>query len=150
MTTERPLSSLFKSEEIQPVDFRQILFTGFLTKEGGSWKSWRRRYFVLTVDGVLTYYEDETMTKPKGSLSCKDSEVQPLRDLGDLYFEIATDLFKSHDAGTGRKMKLLAENEKNLADWVQAIRAVSCLYGDGKAAAAPTEQGSVDDMEPLC
>lgn len=36
--------------------------TGFLTKEGGSWKSWKRRYFVLDVDKArLSYFKKESV-----------------------------------------------------------------------------------------
>ncbi len=146
-TSNRP-KSLFKSNEIPPVDLKSVLLKGFLTKQGGNWKSWKRRFFVLTVDGVLNYFEDETMTKPKGSLNCRDAEVHPLPEEGDLYFEIATEVFKSD---SGRRLKLLAESEEQIFEWVQAIRAVSCLYGDQNPASASDDINNVDfDSEPLC
>mmetsp|Transcript_11105 Transcript_11105/g.11527 ORF Transcript_11105/g.11527 Transcript_11105/m.11527 type:complete len:150 (+) Transcript_11105:44-493(+) len=146
-TNQRP-KSLFKSNEVPPIDLKSVLLKGFLTKEGGNWKSWKRRFFVLTVDGVLSYFEDETLTKPKGSLNCREAEVHPLTDEGDLYFEIATDVFKSEP---GRKLKLLAENAEQIFEWVQAIRAVSCLYGDQNPASGSSRTDQVDeDSEPLC
>ena len=33
--------------------------SGWLIKEGGSWKSWKRRWFELE-DTTLYYYKDET------------------------------------------------------------------------------------------
>lgn len=136
----------FKSDSIPPIDLRSILLKGFLTKQGGNWKSWKRRFFILTVDGVLSYFEDETMTKPKGSLNCREAEVHPLTDEGDLYFEIVTDVFKSD---SGRKLKLLAESEEQIFEWVQAIRAVSCLYGDQNPNNGDTDQIDIDS-EPMC
>ena len=36
--------------------------TGWLVKEGGSWKSWKKRYFVLDCDKyVLSYYKKDTV-----------------------------------------------------------------------------------------
>lgn len=136
----------FKSSDIPPIDLRSVLLKGFLTKQGGNWKSWKRRFFILTVDGVLSYFEDETMTKPKGSLNCREAEVHPLTDQGDLYFEIVTEVFKSD---TGRKLKLLAESEEQIFEWVQAIRAVSCLYGDQNPNNEETDQIDID-CEPMC
>ena len=147
-TAQRPRSTLFKNGDVPHIDLKDVLLKGFLTKEGGSWKTWKRRFFVLSVDGVLNYFEDETMNKAKGSLNCRDAEVHPLTDEGDLYFEIATDVFK---ADPGRRLKLLAENEEQIFDWVQAIRAVSCLYGDQNPSGCAQDSPSIDiDSEPLC
>ncbi|BFU20662.1 hypothetical protein EHI8A_032220 [Entamoeba histolytica HM-1:IMSS-B] len=40
-------------------------FTGWGTKQGGSWKSWKRRFFVLK-DRKLWYFESENSTTAKG------------------------------------------------------------------------------------
>jgi hypothetical protein len=128
------------------VDLRAILLKGFLTKQGGNWKNWKRRFFVLTTDGVLNYFEDETLAKAKGSLNCREAEVHPLVDEGDLYFEIATDVFK---AGAGRRLKLLAESVEQISEWVQAIRAVSCLYGAQNPSTGDSEEVDLDS-EPMC
>mmetsp|Transcript_16790 Transcript_16790/g.25240 ORF Transcript_16790/g.25240 Transcript_16790/m.25240 type:complete len:155 (-) Transcript_16790:177-641(-) len=152
-SSSRPKSSLFKNGDIPTIDLRNVLLKGFLTKEGGSWKTWRRRFFVLSVDGVLNYFEDETMAKPKGSLNCRDAEVHPLTEQGDLYFEIATEVFKSD---SGRRLKLLAESEEQIFEWVQAIRAVSCLYGDSTPSTSNAGEGTSIpdyndvDSDPLC
>ena len=45
---------------------------GWLTKEGGRWKSWRRRYFVLAA-GLLRYYRREGDEEPAGSISLASS-----------------------------------------------------------------------------
>jgi hypothetical protein len=138
--------SLKVAGDTSSIDLRTVLLRGFLTKEGGNWKSWKRRFFVLTTDGMLNYFEDETLTKPKGSLNCREAEVHPLVDEGDLYFEIATDVFK---AGAGRRLKLLAESVEQISEWVQAIRAVSCLYGGQNPSAVEPEEVDLDS-EPMC
>jgi hypothetical protein len=147
---DRPRSTYFKSGDIPTIDPQTVLLKGFLTKEGGSWKSWKKRFFVLSTIGELIYYEDETLTKPKGALNCRSAEVHPLPTDGRLHFEIVSDVFGSEDLG--RRLKLLAENEEQLCEWIQAIRMVSCLYGDRN----PTESGTTQssniemDSEPLC
>lgn len=46
----------------------QMSKEGFLTKEGGSFKSWKKRWFILK-DGVLSYYKGKGDTEPLGTIS---------------------------------------------------------------------------------
>ena len=43
----------------------KVLMKGYLYKQGGNYKSWTKRYFVLQSD-VLYYYENADAIKPKG------------------------------------------------------------------------------------
>lgn len=50
-----------------------VLKAGFLTKQGGNIKSWKRRYFVAYGSHnnfVIRYFEDETMQSEKGFINC--------------------------------------------------------------------------------
>ncbi len=153
MTESRPRSTLFRNGgDIPDQDMSQVLISGFMTKEGGSWKSWKRRYFVLSSSGDLVYYEDETKTKPKGYLDCRSAEVHPSPTDGPLYFEIVSDVFGADQSG--RVMKILAESEPQMIEWIVSIREVSCLYGD-KIAAINGDRGKEtvieeSDCDPLC
>lgn len=98
---------------------------------------------MLSRTGTLNYYEDANMAKAKGTLECKDSEVRRTPDEGELYFEIAADVFNSI---AGRCLKLQAESEEQLLEWVQAIRQVSCLYGD-RDLSRKTSASSMRDTE---
>jgi hypothetical protein len=100
---------------------------GYLTKEGGSWKTWKRRYFVLKKNGIMNYYEDKSMSKLKGTLAVKDSEVHLFPEEGDLAFEIVSDIFGE---GSGRSLKVRADDDEQLESWVKAVRVISCMYGD--------------------
>ena len=125
---EKGRSTFFNPVDLPTILQNDVILTGFLTKQGGSWKSWRRRYFVLSKTGTLNYYEDASMTKAKGTIECKDCEVRLLPNDGEFHFEIATEMFKSV---AGRCFKLQAENEEQLNEWMQAVKQVSCLYGEG-------------------
>jgi hypothetical protein len=124
---EKGRSTFFNPVDLPSITRDDIILTGFLIKQGGSWKTWKRRFFVLSRTGTLNYYEDANMTKAKGTIECKDSEIKQLPEQGQLYFEIAADVFNSV---AGRCLKVQAESEEQLHEWVQAIRQVSCLYGD--------------------
>lgn len=100
---------------------------GYLTKEGGNWKSWKRRYFLLKKNGIMHYYEDGSMSKLKGTLTVKDAEVNLFPEGGDLAFEIVSDIFSE---GTGRSLKVQADDEEQMDSWVKAVRVISCMYGD--------------------
>lgn len=124
---EKGRSTFFNPVDLPSITRDDIILTGFLAKQGGSWKSWKRRFFVLSRTGTLNYYEDANMLKAKGTLECKDCEVRQLPDQGALFFEIAADVFNSVP---GRCLKLEAESEEQLLEWVQAVKQVSCLYGN--------------------
>lgn len=73
------------------------IHAGWLFKRGGRVKTWKKRYFVLTTDFLLAYYDDPGATAPKGSIDmskctgtvsfedCEtkwDSRAQPDRSFG--------------------------------------------------------------------
>jgi hypothetical protein len=53
---EKGRSTFFNPVDLPSISRDEILLTGFLVKEGGSWKSWKRRFFVLSRGGTLNYY----------------------------------------------------------------------------------------------
>lgn len=124
---EKGRSTFFNPVDLPSITRDDIILTGFLIKEGGNWKTWKRRFFVLSRTGTLNYYEEANMLKAKGSLECKDCEIRHVPEQGEFHFEIAADVFNSI---AGRCLKLQAESGEQLHEWVQAIRKVSCLYGD--------------------
>lgn len=138
----RPRSTTYKKGDVPNIQENKIRLRGFLTKEGGSWKSWKRRYFILSVDGILNYYEDEEMTKPKGTLDCTEADICLLPDEGGLFFEIATRKIATFDSG--RRLKLQADNEDQMLEWIQAIRIVSCMYGDKDPAGSEFAKDTAD------
>jgi hypothetical protein len=58
----------------------QILFQGYLTKKGGksgiAGESWKNRYFVLRVGGLLYYYKDKETFLQDPNRSVKDRPIQ--------------------------------------------------------------------------
>ena len=50
------------------------LFGGFMTKQGGVVKNWKKRFFVLT-PGLLTYYKDKNDCDPQGAVFLQNSEL---------------------------------------------------------------------------
>lgn len=47
-------------------DGSKVVKQGTLTKQGGGFKSWKKRWFVLTKDNLLTYYEHQGVS-PRSS-----------------------------------------------------------------------------------
>jgi len=45
-----------------------IVHQGWMMKQGGLVKSWKRRYFVLKTNRVLNYYESDNSSMVKGSI----------------------------------------------------------------------------------
>lgn len=51
--------------------------SGYLTKEGGKTKNWKKRWFTL-VNGCLYYFENDTAKTPKGIVPLENLKVEPL------------------------------------------------------------------------
>ncbi|XP_034518735.1 rho GTPase-activating protein 22 isoform X2 [Ailuropoda melanoleuca] len=106
-----------------------VLKEGWLKKQRSVMKSWQQRWFVLRGD-QLFYYKDKDESKPQGFISLQGTRVTELlpgpEDAGKHLFEISP-------GGAGEREKvpaspeallLLASSQRDMEDWVQAIRRV--------------------------
>ena len=78
---EDMLEAIYKNIKEQPFkipdeNYDDLMFTffspdreGWLVKQGGTWKSWKRRWFVLS-DRCLYYFQHTAETVPKGLYHC--------------------------------------------------------------------------------
>lgn len=48
----------------QPVKHLIIIKEGFIVKQGGSWKNWKKRWCILTKDGIR-YFKDKNVKNIK-------------------------------------------------------------------------------------
>nr|XP_031316847.1 rho GTPase-activating protein 22 isoform X3 [Camelus dromedarius] len=106
-----------------------VLKAGWLKKQRSIMKNWQQRWFVLRGD-QLFYYKDKDETKPQGFISLQGTQVTELlpgpEDPGKHLFEISP-------GGAGEREKvpanpeallLMASSQRDMEDWVQAIRRV--------------------------
>jgi RAC serine/threonine-protein kinase len=88
---------------------------GFLTKEGGGFKSWKKRWFVLN-NGGLSYYKGKGDTDPLGVIALTSAgRIQPTDRKKKTHahgFEIPT---------PARTFYLCAESETDKHAWIEAI-----------------------------
>ncbi|XP_023443549.2 rho GTPase-activating protein 22 isoform X3 [Dasypus novemcinctus] len=106
-----------------------VLKAGWLKKQRSIMKNWQQRWFVLRGD-QLFYYKDKEETKPQGFISLRGTQVTELlpgpEDPGKHLFEIGPG-----GAGEREKMPanpeaflLMASSQRDMEDWVRAIRRV--------------------------
>ncbi|XP_016088141.1 cytohesin-3-like isoform X1 [Sinocyclocheilus grahami] len=135
----------FKIPEDDGNDLTHTFFNpdreGWLLKEGGRIKTWKRRWFILT-DGCLYYFQYTTDQEPKGIIPLENLSV---REVEDAHKQFCLELFSPHRKGEmikacktetdGRVVigkhhsyRLSAASEEECADWIQAIRA--CITKD--------------------
>uniref|UniRef100_A0A8C9DVX0 Rho GTPase activating protein 22 n=1 Tax=Prolemur simus TaxID=1328070 RepID=A0A8C9DVX0_PROSS len=106
-----------------------VLKAGWLRKQRSIVKSWQQRWFVLRGEHLF-YYKDKDETKPQGFISLQGTQVTELlpgpEDPGKHLFEISP-------GGAGEREKvpanpeallLMASSQRDMEDWVQAIRRV--------------------------
>lgn len=111
--------------------------TGWLVKEGGSIKTWKKRWFVLK-EGVLSYFKKQGDTEPAGSIDMTTSSgVKSGSDKGKhkVIFEIVT---------PSRTYAFSCETEDERKEWMEAL--LSCKKEQPKA---PAEKVGVEDFDLL-
>ena len=96
--------------------------SGWLIKEGGSWKSWKKRWFELE-DTTLYYYKDETKKQLMGTMSIACATfigcVDDYHKKFDNLIRITT---------PARTFHLSAPNEEERLLWLTAIMVKSMDY----------------------
>jgi len=90
-----------------------IVKQGWLEKEGGGYKSWKKRWMVLSHPQTLTYYEKKG-GKVKGSVSLKG--CGPIQDTNKKKhcFYVVTEK---------RTYYFIADSAESAKSWVQALTA---------------------------
>jgi len=93
----------------------KVLKEGYLTKEGGGFKSWKRRWFVLRND-ALSYFKKEGDAEPIGVISLLSTGIIKSADRKKKLntFEVPT---------PSRTFFLCAENEADRQSWLESINA---------------------------
>ncbi|XP_054763867.2 cytohesin-1-like [Lytechinus pictus] len=143
---EELLKSLYESIKNEPFkipeddgnDLTHTFFNpdkeGWLMKQGGRYKTWKRRWFILT-DNCLYYFEFTTDREPKGIIPLENLQVQEVEDNKKAQcFELVTTnksvikAAKTHGDGrvvegrhTSYRMSATTDEEKK--EWIHALQA---------------------------
>ncbi|KAG9263884.1 cytohesin-4 isoform X1 [Astyanax mexicanus] len=147
------LTKLFESIKSEPFkipgddgnDLTHTFFNpdreGWLLKEGGRVKTWKRRWFILT-DSCLYYFQYTTDKEPKGIIPLENLSV---KEVDDPHKQFCLELFNPQCKGQkikacktdpdGRVVvgqhqsyRICAASAEECTDWVEAIRA--CITKD--------------------
>lgn len=118
---------------------------GFLTKQGGSVKNWKKRWCVLK-NGTIFYYKSPKDTTPKGTMEL--SATAKVREVTikkrQFTFEIETDK---------RTFPVQADSDPAKQAWMEAVnKAIKQLAGGGGGAPTPTPtptSGGEKDKGPI-
>eukprot|EP00485_Elphidium_margaritaceum_P020223 CAMPEP_0202726616 /NCGR_PEP_ID=MMETSP1385-20130828/184703_1 /ASSEMBLY_ACC=CAM_ASM_000861 /TAXON_ID=933848 /ORGANISM="Elphidium margaritaceum" /LENGTH=768 /DNA_ID=CAMNT_0049392839 /DNA_START=48 /DNA_END=2354 /DNA_ORIENTATION=+ len=96
-----------------------ILKKGYLTKEGGIIKTWRRRFFVLHSDGMMSYFTDQRAEQPIARFNCKTLTQVKEKSWGrrKLY---GIKIYTPH-----RDWKVTCISEQQRSEWVASLKRVS-------------------------
>lgn len=106
-----------------------ILKAGWLRKQRSIMKNWQQRWFVLRGD-QLFYYKDKDESKPQGFISLQGTQVTELlpdpEDPGKHLFEITPGGAAEREKvpANPEALLLMASSQRDMEDWVQAIRRV--------------------------
>merc|ERR1712242_669106 len=140
------LEAIFRSIKEEPFKipdetYDDLMYTffspereGWLLKQGGSWKSWKRRWFVLN-DRCLYYFQHTAETAPKGiiplenvcvrALDAKDGKqwvLEIFSDSGDIVKGCKTDSSGTVVQGNHHYYRMSAASKEERDIWIQCIR----------------------------
>ena len=105
-------------------------FEGWATKQGGGWKSWKRRWFVIK-DRKMWYFVGKNDTEAKGWIDLTPgTEVRDVTEPGQK--KKFCFIIKSRGAKGEREFPIFVESETDLKGFLKAINQV--LQGDKKPA----------------
>ncbi|CAD5222430.1 unnamed protein product [Bursaphelenchus xylophilus] len=113
--------------------------TGFLLKQSSKGWKWNKRWFAL-MEHCLYYFEDHDTSAPRGIISLESIRFRKVEDRAHPYclelFSVTSDsvtVCKLESIGTVPKtshgtIKLAAETEKDLKDWMTAIEQSAWIH----------------------
>lgn len=115
-----------------------VLMEGYLKKEGGAVKNWKKRWFSLDEQSsTLSYYKKKEDTKPIKSFVIEDQLAQRTRERNkEFCFKIVTN---------SRVLYMCAENEEEVENWLKAFSKCSCTVVK-EAAVKPPSKGKLKSM----
>lgn len=93
-----------------------LIHEGWLSKQGGNVKNWKKRWFVLR--GNMLLYMKEKDSKPLGIINLASS-------IGTAEINIPSYSFAFEIATSGRNYLIVAGSKDDLDAWLQAIRKVT-------------------------
>jgi len=129
MTTESPLFGGLKE--------------GFITRRGGRFKSWKKRYFVLTSNSILYFVnaEDELPkgTIPLASFLALESVIDSSEAKKPFCFGIKTDT---------RTYYISCDNSLEQQKWMRSIGTVGSIFADSKKVEETNPTGNNSTVTP--
>jgi len=113
--------------------------TGWMTKQGGAIKTWKRRWFLFK-DLVLFYYRSPKDKVPLGRIPILGYMVEKVENIKKPF------AFKLEHPGACRTWYFSTANDEERDFWVQTInRAVSELINGKVYSQKGTEEAQVED-----
>jgi len=101
--------------------------SGTLTKRGGKWKSWKKRYFVLK-DNFLYYFSEPKDSVPKGVVLLDGARTENAEKQTKKKFCFSITARKSFTSAIGWANRIYffqAENTEEMESWIKAIQTAS-------------------------
>lgn len=115
-------------QDVEQFSDSDIVYSGYLVKQGSFWKTWRRRYFILRHDiPVLSYYDSAQELTKLGEITVDGTTTVKPTPREGFPFQFVVE----HE---GRKLTLVAEQGKPSTDaWISNI--LQCIQRRANEAA---------------
>ncbi|ELP86520.1 hypothetical protein EIN_034610 [Entamoeba invadens IP1] len=121
------------------LDTQKVKKAGWLIKEGGRWKSWKRRFFIFD-QKTLSYYKDQLLMQQMGEIPVKLATcIEPVGKYKkhDFVFKIVT---------PSRTFYINCSDQNDLNDWIDCLKELSARV-NVSLAKIPKQTVTEDDFE---
>mmetsp|Transcript_6719 Transcript_6719/g.11028 ORF Transcript_6719/g.11028 Transcript_6719/m.11028 type:complete len:381 (+) Transcript_6719:1-1143(+) len=106
---------------VRGLNGESIVKQGYMKKEGKLVKSWKRRWFILQRNGIMSYYHNQHENVPIARFNCKSMSRLKYKSWSKSNKKrYGIKVYTAH-----RNWRFLCENEQERGEWMQILQTIS-------------------------
>lgn len=121
-----PLKNESKKDLNKDNEDTDIIHSGYLTKEGAVFRSWKKRFFILRNNKVL-YYHANPKSVSKGQILLHNTQIKKIENRS---YKGKDNCFQIYSQEFSRTYYMFAESPEDMDIWIKKLRLVTYGYNE--------------------